>query len=508
MNPRHIALAFAVFRFGLYLIISRAYGFHADELYYIALSDHLQPAYADVPGFTPFIARVAETLFGDSLTAYRVLPALAAGLAVYITGLLTIRLGGKIWATTLSCTAVLFSPAFLATGYFLQPVVFEQVIWIGLVYLFIRHHSTGDSKYLFGFAGLAAVGFYNKYTILIYLIGLLFGMFCYHRDYYVRYGVQWLYSIGVFIMLLIPLIWWQVANHLPALTYLKYYQSVGPTFDFSDFFIQLIFSNGPSLVIWAAAFIAIAWRKKWIRYRFPIVAALFSVITILLLHGKSYYLLGIFPPLFAIGACYLELLLRKKNAAKLILMAFLTVPTLIAAPLILPILSLPLTKYYIHLMLEFTPIRGPVTWDDRKVHDLPQFYADMSGWNELVSTVTEASRIMSSQTGHPPLILVDNYGIHGALISLGSHEMATSIIAPNDFAAAQSPLELPDDHLIVLTKTSNNDMIKYSSEFTVLGEIKNSDAHIAGLHIYYLKNVRPAFKKYYRELRRDFLGEK
>jgi hypothetical protein len=70
------------------------YGFFRDELYYIACSHHLAWGYIDQPPLIAVVAWVARHLFGDSLVGYRILPVLAGGATVFLTGLLAHELGG------------------------------------------------------------------------------------------------------------------------------------------------------------------------------------------------------------------------------------------------------------------------------------------------------------------------------------------------------------------------------------------------------------------------------
>ena len=70
------------------------YGYHRDELYFLAAGEHLDWGYADQGPLTPLIARAMSEIAPDSLTVLRLPSALAAGLIVLITGLLARELGG------------------------------------------------------------------------------------------------------------------------------------------------------------------------------------------------------------------------------------------------------------------------------------------------------------------------------------------------------------------------------------------------------------------------------
>src|SRR5579871_2045307 len=71
------------------------YGFHRDELATLDDARFLAWGYVVYPPVTPFIARVALTLFGPSMIGLRFFGALAAGIAMVLTGLMAREIGGR-----------------------------------------------------------------------------------------------------------------------------------------------------------------------------------------------------------------------------------------------------------------------------------------------------------------------------------------------------------------------------------------------------------------------------
>src|SRR5918999_748577 len=71
------------------------YGYHRDELYFLAAGESLAWGYADQGPLTPFLARVMDELRPDSLTWLRVPSALMTAGCVLLTGLLARELGGS-----------------------------------------------------------------------------------------------------------------------------------------------------------------------------------------------------------------------------------------------------------------------------------------------------------------------------------------------------------------------------------------------------------------------------
>src|SRR5437899_12973719 len=53
------------------------------------------------------LVRIELILFGSSLFALRIFPALASAVTVALAGMLARELGGRVWAITLACTGML-----------------------------------------------------------------------------------------------------------------------------------------------------------------------------------------------------------------------------------------------------------------------------------------------------------------------------------------------------------------------------------------------------------------
>ena len=117
--------------FALHLItnLNGAYGFFRDELYYIACSDHLAIGYVDQPPFSLFLLKLSRIIFGDSLTAIRIIPTLMHTGIIVITGLMVKELGGKLFAIFIASLAVALSPIHLATGSIYSMNSIDGLIW-------------------------------------------------------------------------------------------------------------------------------------------------------------------------------------------------------------------------------------------------------------------------------------------------------------------------------------------------------------------------------------------
>src|ERR1700761_6319186 len=84
---RRFILIFVLIKIGLNLLAMPRFGFQRDEFLHLALADHLDWGYKEVPPFIALLAKISITCFGSSVFATRIFPTIAAGLIVWVTGL-------------------------------------------------------------------------------------------------------------------------------------------------------------------------------------------------------------------------------------------------------------------------------------------------------------------------------------------------------------------------------------------------------------------------------------
>src|SRR3954447_18675462 len=85
LTARTLVAAIAAVKLLLHLYAGRYYGFFVDELYNLALARHLAWGYVDVAPMIALLGRIEISLFGDSLSAIRLFPALAGAALVVLT---------------------------------------------------------------------------------------------------------------------------------------------------------------------------------------------------------------------------------------------------------------------------------------------------------------------------------------------------------------------------------------------------------------------------------------
>lgn len=240
-------LIFVVIKIGLNLLAISHFGFHRDEFLHLVLADHLDWGYKEVPPFIALLAKISNTVFGNSVFAARVFSTLFSGMIIWLTGLITVEFGGKRFAIALACLSMIFAPAFAASGYLFQPVVFDQFWWVLSVWLLAKYCNTSAPKYLY-FLGIAVgVGILTKYTMIFFTFSLIIGLF-FSKNRKLLYNKHVIGAAVLAILIVLPNLIWQLQHHIPTITHMKTLRREQLDFiQSADFIGQELLVNGVAL---------------------------------------------------------------------------------------------------------------------------------------------------------------------------------------------------------------------------------------------------------------------
>ena len=117
----------AVAVFAVHLALSGRYGFHRDELYYLAAGRHPALGYVDQPPVVPLLARALTAVAGEHLWPLRAVAGAAHAAVVVLAVPIARELGGGRRAQVLAAVAAAAMPLYLAAGSLFQTVVFDQL---------------------------------------------------------------------------------------------------------------------------------------------------------------------------------------------------------------------------------------------------------------------------------------------------------------------------------------------------------------------------------------------
>ncbi len=384
--------------FAVLMALSTRYGFHRDELYFLAGAQHLQASYVDQPVLTPLLAWVSLKLFGVSLAGLRVWPALAAGATVVVSGLIARELGGGRRAQLLAAVAAATMPVLLAADHLAGPTAFDVLAWAGLALIVARIGRTADCRWWLAGGLVLGLGLANKHSVGFFAVALFAGALLSggHRMVLNRWFAAGAVIAAAFT---IPDIWWQ-AQHQWATIAMTHTlnQENGGLGNISTWVIGQLFMASLILVwVWAAG-LRFLWRSErplWraLAWAYGLLFVFFALTT----GAKIYYLAGAYIYLLAAGAVAIDgwLAARPGRLRNLLLATALT--TAVVLPIVLPVLP-------------------PADIGTSKVN--PEL-AESIGWPQLVSTVRTVWTSLPPRQRASAVIFTSNYGEASAINELG-----------------------------------------------------------------------------------------
>lgn len=488
----------------LLLLAINHFGFHRDEMLHLVLGNHLDWGYMEVPPFIALLAKISTTVFGSSVAAARVFPAIASALMVWFTGLLVAEFGGRRFAIALACLCVIFSPGMAASGYLFQPVVFDQLWWLVAAYLSVKYVNTNQPRYLYWLGAVIGLGLLTKYTMGFFAGALLLGMLLTPQR-----GLLWrreiLITIAITTLFFLPNIIWQYLHHWPVATHMSMLKKqqldyVKP----ADFIIQQFLMHGASFIVWIVGLGYLLFHKSLGKYRFVAFAYILVFVFLLKMNGKAYYLLAAYPMLFAAGGYGISTLL-KNYLLRVVVPLLLIIPNLLLLPIALPILTLSQTVSLIGFYQQHASFtQFMVTWEDQKQHALTQDYADMLGWDEMAAKTEAAYHNLSIEQQKHTIIFADNYGEAGALAAYQKKYNLPQVVCLNSSFALWAPESLKADYIIYVSDDNDvSDLKPVVESYKRVGGVDNKLSREYGTGIFLITHPSPVLEKVYQQHRSE-----
>ncbi len=495
--PWSLAIIFVILKLSVHFLTNTNYELHRDAYLYLAQGDHLAWGYLSVPPFTAFMSKIIRFLFGESVFALRLLPAIFGGLTVFYISLTVRELGGRRWALILANLSFLFSVSYLRSNTLLQPVALDIFFWTAAFYYILCLVKSGDERYWLYLSIVFGVGFLNKYSMAFLATGFFISLLITpERD--LIWNKYFIYSLLLGLVIVLPNLIWQYNHNWPVLYHfemLNKYQLVHVKL--SDFLIAQLLMNLDAVFVWITGLSSLLFLKSLSKYRLLGYTWLAVMLILILVHGKHYYTLGLYPMLFAAGGYVIEKFIRYKffiyaNALFIILITLPIIP--IGLPLLKHEKMLTYGKILTDLGLDL-----PMRWEDGKVHPLPQDYADMIGWNELAGRVIRIYQDLPEEDKKHCYVYAENYGQAGAIYFYGKKAGIPEVISFNGSFVFWAPENLDDLHTLIYINDGVDDLKPLFAEIEKVGEISNPYARESGLPIWLCRYPDTHFYQIYRE---------
>ena len=364
--------------------------YHRDELLYFSLGQHPATGYNSVPPMIGLLAWVMQNIFGFSLFAVRLLPALASGAMIILVSAIARELGGGSYSRILAALGFLIAGFGLRTFSMFMPVFIDVLFWTIIFYLVIKYLNTASGKFLILLGIVAGFSLLNKYLIGTLFLSLLI-VIPFGRNRHILSDRNFWLGIAGGALIFLPNILWQISHGLPVLNHLSELERTQLVYvDRLAFLGDQLMMPAFASFLTIAGLIFLITDRDVRKFRFLGIVSIVVIAILLFLRGKSYYTIGLFPFLIAAGAVSYE---KGKLWLKVTL------------PVLLILLHYPYTSYGI---CRFIRPRGLLTiselleqkygidigrrFEDGSIHSLPQDYADMLGWEELDQSCCKSLR--------------------------------------------------------------------------------------------------------------------
>ena len=409
---RSVPLWGAIAALALHLLGNAHYGFFRDELYFIICGRHLAFGYVDQPPLVPWLA-AASQLFGTSLFALRLAPALCAAGVTYLSAVLAQEFGGDRFAQALTALCVTLGSTLLLQGVLLTTDVFQPLVWTASTLFICRLATRGEDLGTSVWLGVAlGVGALSKYSIAFFAFAVLMGLLLTPTRHVLRTR-SFQAAVVMGVVLGAPSVVWQLTHGLPFLELLRNGSHGKNVVLGAEAFAlaQLKMLNPFFAPVWLVGLWTV-WRRaelRWIGICYLVLYCVFF-----LLHAKDYYLMPIYPVLFAAGAAQLASWTRGARILRGAIAGVGLATGLLALPMGLPILPIDTFIRY-EEALHITPTAA----EHQKLKRLPQYWADMFGWPELAASMAKVYGTLSDEERRRAYILVDNYGEASAINFFG-----------------------------------------------------------------------------------------
>ncbi|HYU59812.1 MAG TPA: glycosyltransferase family 39 protein [Solirubrobacterales bacterium] len=396
----HPAAGIAVLIFVILMAGSGGYGYHRDELYFLAAGDHLAAGYPDQGPMTPLIAGAMDTLAPDSLTVLRLPSALAIGALVLVTGLLAAELGagrrGQAIAT--GCAAV--GAVFMFTGHLLSTTTFDLLAWTVLTYIVVRAVRRGQDRLWLPAGFVCGLALLNKPLVAFLLGGMLAGVLISGPRSLLRSPWVWA-GAATAVLMWSPWLIWQAGRGWPQFEVAGNIAAGGSTSSESRWAFlpfQLLLVSPFLAPVWIAGLVRILRDRALRPLRFLGWTWIVLAATFIALGGKPYFIAGLLPLMLAAGAAPVDRWLDRGRARvrQVALAVAIGVSAVVAAVVSLPLLP--------------TDRLDPIIAVNEDV-------GNTIGWPEFARTVAGVRD--ATRGGDHAIIFTANYGEAGAIDRYG-----------------------------------------------------------------------------------------
>jgi hypothetical protein len=391
------------------------YGIFRDELYYLACADHPAWGYVDHPPLSIAVLAVFRALFGASLHAIRLAPALAIAAVALLAASIARGLGGGSFAQRIGSLSAATYPLGMSIGGFFSMNAFDILFWTAALRLVVALLGGADPRLWVAFGLVCGLGLQNKVSVLFLGTGLVAGLLLARRFEALRSRWIWIGGAAA-AMTFAPHIAWQAAHDWPTAEFVDNARrlKLAATSPWRFVGEQILNASPLALPIWGAGVWALL-RSEAMRPWRAIGWAYLVILIVMIVQGaKPYYLGPVYPALFAAGGVAWERGTVRRPWLRPVAVAAVVVGAVALAPFtkgLLPVETFVAYARALHIM--------PRSGERQDLGRLPQHFADMHGWQALAEQVGHVRDGLPQDEKAAVCVFGQNYGEAGAIDRFG-----------------------------------------------------------------------------------------
>ena len=387
------------------------YGYFRDELYYVSIGDQFSFSNLDMLPLSPLYLKLFTLVLGYSIKVIHLASSLLGAVALLLTCLITKELGGKKYAILITGIFMLFS-GFVIFGALFTYDSIDFLVIVAVLYLLVKIFNTNDQRLWFFVGIILGIGLMNKLTILFFGLAIFVSLWLVPQRKMFKTIYIWIAGI-IALLFLTPYLLWQYKNNWYFLDFASAYAG-GSSYlaSFLEFiWNQILPNNIATLPIWLTGLYLLLFSSKWKKYRLFGIMYVFLFLLFYKIGAKLYFLIPMYSILLSVGSIKLEE--KFSNSIK----------TKIAIPIVYILLSLPLLPMLVPLLplnyfISYAKVLGVdagIKYENNRLNQLPQHFADRFGWEELVRDISIEYHDIPNGNEQNAGILTNNWGIASAV---------------------------------------------------------------------------------------------
>ena len=453
----------------LQLLTATRYGYFGDEMYHMACGEHLDWGYVDQPPLIAIFSWLTRHLFGTSLFAIHLFPALAGFALVWLAGLLARELGGGRFAQALAALCTACAGIYVVLHHLFTMNAFEPLLWMACTYIVIRIIKTGNQKLWLWFGVLAGISLENKYSIALFGFSIVAGLLLTKERK--ALASMWIWIAGVIAFLIfLPNLLWNIQHHWPFLELMHNIRASGRDTAFTPlgYLLAQVFLMTPvTFPVWSLGALYFLFWKEGKTFRVLGWAFVVLLTSLIVLHGKDYYAAPVYPMVFAGGAIAIERFsIGKWRWVKAVTVVVILLGTLAFLPLFAPVLSPEaFLRYQAKLPFNLQPSEKSMS-----AEPMPHYFSWDFGWEEMVQAVSQAYQTIPAEERADTAIFANDFAAAGAIDLLGPKYGLPKAIGGHQTYWLWGPRNYSGRTMILVGSTSRAAQ-EWFDEVTVMAEL-------------------------------------